>query len=364
MRTPALRSTHSPLSTLPALLAGPHPKVVMADEVNGSRPARHPGSAETVDLRLLRCFVAVADAGSVTAAAQELYASQPSVSRQLHRLEREIGLVLFRPVDGRLVITAAGRELLPRARTLLATATAVRNFARDTASGAMTAVQIAAPAVIAYDVLPAFIAASPRNLSPLAVRSTPPERLYEALHGDADIVVGENVPPGHLAVAVLARRTVHAFVPATHELVNHGSVTLTELVEHDLLVPDPRRHLRRLLDEATAEEGLVYRPAGEYDCPPVALANAAAGWGVAIACGTPAFDLVALPIIAAGGPMTAPLFAAWPVDHHAESSLADLAVELSEFLGGRNGPAALTDSNDDGFGGNENHAYESVAGSA
>ncbi|HEY5880551.1 MAG TPA: LysR family transcriptional regulator [Nakamurella sp.] len=79
-----------------------------------------------MELRLLRCFVAVADAGSVTAAAAELYVSQPALSRQLHRLEREIDLVLFRPADGRLVITSAGRELLPRARTLLAGATALR----------------------------------------------------------------------------------------------------------------------------------------------------------------------------------------------------------------------------------------------
>ena len=79
----------------------------MEQDASRGRSSRTVGPRHVVDLRLLRCFIAVADAGSVTAAAQQLYVSQPSLSRQLHRLEREIGLVLFRPVDGRLVLTSA-----------------------------------------------------------------------------------------------------------------------------------------------------------------------------------------------------------------------------------------------------------------
>lgn len=290
-----------------------------------------------VDLRLLHCFVAVADAGSVTAAAQELYVSQPSLSRQLHRLEREIGLVLVRPVDGRLVLTSAGRELLPRARTLLATATDVQTFAVDIACGAITAVQITASAVTAYDVLAPFIATAPRDLPPLAVRSADAGQVYASLDADADLVVDEDVPPGHLAVSVLTRRSVRAFVPATHDLARNGSVTLTELVEHALILPNRRRHVRHIIDEATAHAGLVYRTAEEYDWPPVAMANAAAGRGVAVGCGDPAFNLVPVPVMTTAGPMTAPLFASWLADHHAAATLAELAAGLSDHLVNRSG---------------------------
>ncbi|WP_395729031.1 LysR family transcriptional regulator [Nakamurella sp.] len=293
---------------------------------------RSTGPKHTVDLRLLRCFVAVADAGSVTAAAQELYVSQPSLSRQLHRLEREIGLLLFRPVDGRLVLTSAGRELLPRARTLLATATDVQSFAGDIACGAITTVQITASAVTAYDVLAPFIASASRDLPPLAVRSAEAGQVYASLDGNADLVVDEDIPPGHLAVSVLARRTVHAFVPATHDLAANGSVTLTELVGHALILPDRRRHVRHIIDEATTHAGLVYRTAEEYDCPPVGMANAAAGRGVAVGCGEPAFDLVPVPVMTAAGRMTAPLFASWLADHHAAATLADVAAGLSDHL--------------------------------
>lgn len=326
-----------PLSTVPALPAHSFSKAGMGQGPSRGRRSLPAGLKEVVDLRLVRCFVAVAEAGSVTSAAQELYASQPSLSRQLHRLEREIGLVLFRPVDGRLVLTSAGRELLPRARTLLATATAVRSFARDIACGAITAVQITASAVTAYDVLAPFIAAASPDLPPLAVRSVEQGQVYESLDADADLVVDEDIPPGHLAVSVLTRRTVHAFVPAANHLADRGSVTLAELVNHELILPNLKRNVRQIIDGAAAQEGLVYRSAGEYDCPPVAMAHAAAGRGVAVGCADPAFDLVPVAVTTATGPMTAPLFASWLADHHAAAALADLAAGLSHHLVGGHG---------------------------
>lgn len=314
-----------------------------------------------MDLRLLRCFVAIADAGSVTAAAHELYISQPTLSRQLHRLEREIDLVLFRPLDGRLVITPAGRELLPRARRLLAGSAAVRAFARDIAAGAIGAVHVAAPAAALHDVLATFIAAAPRCVPPLTVRLTNAEKLYAALDGDADLAVGANAPPAHLAVRVLARLPVRAHVPATHRLAANESVTLAELVEHELLLPDRQQHIRRVLDVATAEEGLVYQMAGEFESSLVAMANAAAGRGVAVACGDPAFDLVPLHVVTTRGPMTARLFAAWRIDHHASSTLVDLATELSEFMVDRYGLGVAPDTDTLPFPGPERRGLANVA---
>ena len=300
-------------------------------------PPRTAQFGDGIDLRLLRCFVAVADAGSVTAAAAELYVSQPTLSRQLHRLEREIDLVLFRPCDGRLVITTAGRELLPRARALLAAATAVRAFARDLAGGTTGSVRVASSPVTLHDVLAPFIATAPPSLPPLAFHPADAQALFDALNGDADLAVGATAPPAHLEARVLVRLPVRAYVPATHGLAVNGSVTLAELVDHDLLLPDRQQQLRRLLDVATAEEGLAFRIAGEFGSPLVALASAAAGRGVAVVSGDPAFDLVPLHVVTAQGPMAVPLFAAWRSDHHASSTLADLVTDLSEYLISRYG---------------------------
>jgi DNA-binding transcriptional LysR family regulator len=80
--------------------------------------------ARTVmELRHLRYFVGVVDAGSLTeAAAEKLHTSQPSLSRQIRDLEYEVGVpLLTRSVSG-VVPTAPGRAFLDHARLTLAQA--------------------------------------------------------------------------------------------------------------------------------------------------------------------------------------------------------------------------------------------------
>lgn len=66
-----------------------------------------------MELRTIGYFVAVADAGSVSAATRLTHITQPSLSRQLRQLERELGLELFTRQDGRLTLTPAGRQFCP-----------------------------------------------------------------------------------------------------------------------------------------------------------------------------------------------------------------------------------------------------------
>ena len=74
-----------------------------------------------MELRHLRYFVAVVEAGSLTVAAEKrLHTSQPSLSRQIRDLEREVGVeLLTRSVTG-VALTAAGRAFLDHARLALA----------------------------------------------------------------------------------------------------------------------------------------------------------------------------------------------------------------------------------------------------
>jgi DNA-binding transcriptional LysR family regulator len=72
-----------------------------------------------LELRHLRIVVAVADAGSIGAAARALGLDQPLVSRQLRRIEAELGVVLFHRDAGGAIVTAAGAEFVQRARPLL-----------------------------------------------------------------------------------------------------------------------------------------------------------------------------------------------------------------------------------------------------
>lgn len=77
-----------------------------------------------LDLRLVRAFVAVADEGHFGRAARHLHVAQPAVSRQVRRLEAQLGTRLLDRTSRSVAVTAAGSAFLPDARVLLAAADA------------------------------------------------------------------------------------------------------------------------------------------------------------------------------------------------------------------------------------------------
>src|ERR1700687_4294285 len=84
-----------------------------------------------MELRHLRYFVAVADAGSLTVAAQRmLHTSQPSLSRQIRDLEDEVGAELLTRRARGIELTAAGRAFLDHARSVLSQVEAAGETAR------------------------------------------------------------------------------------------------------------------------------------------------------------------------------------------------------------------------------------------
>ncbi|HXV24339.1 MAG TPA: LysR family transcriptional regulator [Alphaproteobacteria bacterium] len=83
-----------------------------------------------MDLRHLRYFVAVAESGTVSKAADKVRISQPALSRQIHDLESELGVALFERAGRRLHLTGAGEDLLAHGRKVLNEAEAFRERAR------------------------------------------------------------------------------------------------------------------------------------------------------------------------------------------------------------------------------------------
>jgi DNA-binding transcriptional LysR family regulator len=83
-----------------------------------------------LELYQLRSFVAVAEAGHLTRAADRLHISQPAVSAQIKALEEELEVELFQRRSSGMALTAAGKRLLGEAQKLLSAAQALRNEAR------------------------------------------------------------------------------------------------------------------------------------------------------------------------------------------------------------------------------------------
>lgn len=284
-----------------------------------------------MELRALRYFLAIADAGTVTAAAGVVHVTQPSLSRQLRQLERELGLVLFARRDGRLALTAAGRQFLPVARDLLVRAEAARDAAATLAAGRMHHITIAAPGTTLTDVLaPFFATLSPDDPLP-AVWEEVPRNSYEALARGADLVIGTTPPPPGLGSRPLAELPVLAYVREEHPWARRPRVDLAELVGEDLLVLNRDFHPRRALDQATGRAGLGYRSVLEFGSSQVVQALAAAGRGIAIVSDDPRFGLVPVGIVAGDGPVHVNLYAAWEPAHHAAETIAGLARRLGDY---------------------------------
>src|SRR6476660_9221768 len=90
-----------------------------------------------MELRHLRYFVAVAEEGSLTVAAERrLHTAQPSLSRQIRDLEYEIGVQLLTRSTRGIELTAAGRAFLDHARLALTQVDAAREAARRAAQPA------------------------------------------------------------------------------------------------------------------------------------------------------------------------------------------------------------------------------------
>jgi DNA-binding transcriptional LysR family regulator len=147
-----------------------------------------------MDLKRLRSFVAVADAGGVSAASAALGISQPALSRQLAGLGQALGVELFESVGRRLALTAAGEELLGDARDLLARADLLRDRARAMRQGDAGLLKVAASPQMIESAFPRFLALYAERQPQVRVK------LIEA--ADAEQLVGLERGEMHLAVNV------------------------------------------------------------------------------------------------------------------------------------------------------------------
>lgn len=206
-----------------------------------------------MELRHLRYFVAVVEAGSITAAARELLIAQPSLSRQLQDLERAAGLPLLHRCARGVEPTEAGWRLLPRARTALDAYDAALPPAGDGAgargrtSGERESLTDRSPARFTFGLFPGLVAAGELTVPILqAIRRvvghdglrvqeldfTQPATAYRSGQVDAALV---RLPVGlsDLAVDRLFGEPRMVVLPTSHPLTEVEDVVPADLQDLD-----------------------------------------------------------------------------------------------------------------------------------
>lgn len=290
-----------------------------------------------MELRTLRYFVATADSGSVSAAAAVVHVSQPSLSRQLRQLEKDLSVELFVRTGGRLSLSAAGRQFLPIARDLISRADSAQLAAQTIAAGKLERITIAAPTTTLTDVIAPFLATlGPEDPLPTVFESEPSREHSVSLHG-ADLAIVTEVPKEPLESVVLAVLPIWAYVPASHRWASADQITLEALVEETLIVMAPQFKPRAILSSAIDHSSLSLENMLQCGNAQVAQALAAAGRGVAVVSDDPRFDLHPIRIMTSQGQLSIRLYAAWETTHHAADTLEDLSHRLRAFCADRYG---------------------------
>ncbi|MEZ5831278.1 MAG: LysR family transcriptional regulator [Dongiaceae bacterium] len=207
-----------------------------------------------MDLRHLRYFVAAAERGNVSRAAQALHVSQPALSRQIHDLEAELEVALFERAGRILRLTGAGEDLLAYGRRVLEEAGTFRERARAIAAGDAGVLRVGASPQALQRLFPAMIQRFRRLMPGVELRLT---------EGTSD--------------ALMARVAARGAAPRLYQL----SAGVQHLGDHGAA------------DPAAVDCGRV-APAGRHDRRPAARGRAAAAAPARTArapCSTPACRL-------------------------------------------------------------------------
>jgi DNA-binding transcriptional LysR family regulator len=293
-----------------------------------------------VELRHLRYFLAIADAGSITRGAHAVRVAQPSLSRQLRQLEEEIGETLFDRSGGRARLTAAGEVFLPLARDLVGRADRAEAIMQGLAEPDRISLRMAAPETTVADVIAPFLASLPADAPMLNVQEALPAQVHaEVLSGSADLGISSVPPPRQLASRLIVHFPIWANVRPEHRWARRRTVTVQELARAELLVLGEDHGTRRQLDAAMSDAGVSYATAAETNVPQVAQALAAAGRGVAVVSDDARYGLHGVRIRPAGGAteLRVPLFGAWDDSHYAASAIGAFIAGLSAYARARYG---------------------------
>lgn len=196
-----------------------------------------------LDLRRLTHFVAVADAGSFTAASAMLHISQQALSQSVQQLEKDLAAPLFVRSGRRITLTAAGTQLFAEGQVLLAAAGTVADRVSRTADGADEQFVVGhTPALSGAEVytrVEPAIAAFP-HLSVTFRQLYPDQLRQEIASGTVQLGLRRGVvPSSELSTAVVGYDRVRLAVPAEHRLAGAPAADIHDLAGERIALWSP-----------------------------------------------------------------------------------------------------------------------------
>jgi len=213
-----------------------------------------------MELANLAAFVAAAESGGFSAAAEGLHLTQPAVSKRIAQLEDACQCKLFDRIGRKVLLTEAGHLLLPRARQLLADASHARRELQELGQGVGGSLRLVSSHHIGLHRLPPLLRkfGERHPQVELQLRFLDSEQAWnEVLQGGSDLALTTLGPATVPLQATRLWRDPLCFVAAPgHPLAQRKRLTLAELSTHPAVLPDPGTFTHRIVAEAFAQRGL------------------------------------------------------------------------------------------------------------
>ncbi len=257
-----------------------------------------------VELRTLRYFIAVLEAGSLSRAAGTLFVAQPALTAQIRKLEADLGAQLFERSHAGMTPTPAGLQLYQDARRLLSDAAAVRERVRSLPQGPEGSVTVALPFLLASllmgPVLAGLKAAHPRirvfvldDLSLMVRKAMLDRRADIGLLVDTTQVDGLRCRPfAREAMYFCGHDADGSVAPLLQRAAQRGShprIAFADAAAQPLVLQSRRFSIRQRVEDAAASQDVVLNIAHEHDSARVirSLYASGAGFTFTPACALP-----------------------------------------------------------------------------
>ena len=241
----------------------------------------------TMELRHLRYFIAVAETGSLTEAAERrLHTSQPSLSRQIRDLEDQVGVELLSRSARGVELTAAGKAFIDHARLALSQVDAAVEAARRAAQpakqrfalGFLTGQEMTwLPEAmhILRDELP--------NVDVTVSSDYSPDLAEGLARGKLDLAFMRAEPDFDLAYQTVSQEPLVVLMPSDHPLASRDAVCPQELVgEPFIAMANKAKVLRSLIDNYLERSGVQITPAQSVDNPAMVMSLVASTRGLVL----------------------------------------------------------------------------------
>lgn len=236
-----------------------------------------------MELHQLRYFVAVAETGNFTRAAERSHVSQPSLSQQISKLESEIGHKLFHRLGRKAVVTEAGMAFLERAKRILFE---VENAAKELGDHPSLGRRItvgAVQTVMPYLMTPLFaqLHESHSNLLVDAQEDFRSNLVRGVVEGDLDLaVVPMPVKEHRLAIEPLLTEPLLLAVGKRHRIATRTEISITDLAEETFISMGDSSALAAQIRAFFGDQ--KFQPRIGYRCAQVATLKQFIGMGLGI----------------------------------------------------------------------------------